>query len=166
MLVLDDNLQEREPGRFEAFTRPPHGGTYDVIVAVGQPAVAACFAVRVDGASADEAAHAARRLHANVEAIDRDKDGATRIDVGLRGPDGSALATIDDAELLVFDARTQWQHRAWLRESGSAPGRYAATLRLPAGREPQDLVWLVGSRSLDAPLAANRLAFDPMRSPR
>ena len=59
---------------------------------------------------------------------------------------------------LVFDARTQWQHRAWLREV--APGRYAASLRLPAAREPKDLVWLVGSRSLDAPLAAHRLAFD------
>jgi YVTN family beta-propeller protein len=159
LLVLDDNLRERGEGRFEAFTQPPHGGTYDVIVALGQPALAACFTAQVAGPSAEQVAQAAVRLVSRVVSTQRERDGALRIELALSGANGAPLPTLTDAELMVFDARTQWQQRAWLREV--APGRYAATIgRLPAARAPAELVWLVGSHSQGAPLAAHRLVFD------
>jgi hypothetical protein len=159
LLVLDDNLREREDGHFEAFTQPPHGGTYDVIVALGQPALAACFTVQVAGPSAEQVAQAATRLAGRVTLALRERDGALRIEVALTAADGAPLPPLDDLELMAFDARTQWQQRAWLRQT--APGRYTARLvGLPAARAPSDLVWLAGSRTLDAPLAAHRLLFD------
>jgi YVTN family beta-propeller protein len=159
LVVLDDNLRERGEGRFEAFTQPPHGGTYDVIVALGQPALAACFAVQVAGPSAEQVAQAAVRLTSRVVSVQRERDGALRIELALAGANDAPLPTLTDAELMVFDARTQWQQRAWLREV--APGRYAANIiGLPAARAPGEFVWLIGSRALEAPLAAHRLVFD------
>jgi hypothetical protein len=159
LVVLDDNLREREDGRFEAFTQPPHGGLYDVIVALGQPAMAACFTAQVAGPSAEQVAEAGTKLVGRVIGATREADGALRIDVALSGAADAPLPPLDDFELMAFDARTQWQQRAWLRET--APGRYAARITgLPASRAPSDLVWLAGSRMLDAPLAAHRLVFD------
>ncbi len=159
LIVLDDKLRERSEGRFEAYTQPPHGGTYDVIVALGQPAMAACFTVQVAGPSAEQTAQALVRLHATVLGAQRDADGSMRLELTLRGAKEATLPTLVDVELMVFDARTQWQQRTWLREE--APGRYSATVRgFPPGRAPGDFVWLIGSRSLDAPLAAHRLNFD------
>jgi hypothetical protein len=159
LVVLDDNLREREDGRFEAFTQPPHGGTYDVVVALGQPAMAACFTVQVAGPSAEQAAQAGVKLVGRVIGVAREGDGALRVDVALQGAAEAPLPPADDLELMAFDARTQWQQRAWLRQT--APGRYTARLTgLPAARALSDLVWLAGSRTLDAPLAAHRLVFE------
>ena len=159
LVVLDDNLREREDGRFEAFTQPPHGGTFDVLVALGQPAMAACFTVQVAGPSAEQVAQAGTKLVGRVMAAARESDGALRIDVALSGAADAALPPLADLELMAFDARTQWQQRAWLRQT--APGRYTARLGSPpAGRSLADLVWLAGSRALEAPLAAHRLVFD------
>ena len=159
LVVLDDNLREREDGRFEAFTQPPHGGPYDVVVALGQPAMAACFTVQVAGPSAEQVAQAGVKLVGRVVGAVRERDGALRIDVALAAAADAPLPPLADLELMAFDARTQWQQRTWLRET--APGRYTARLGgLPAARAPSDLVWLAGSRTLDAPLAAHRLAFD------
>jgi hypothetical protein len=159
LIALDDNLREREDGRFEAFTQPPHGGLYDVIVALGQPAMAACFTVQVAGPSAEQAAEAGTKLVGRVTGALREADGALRIEVALTGAADAPLPPLADLELMAFDARTQWQQRAWLRQT--APGRYTARIAgLPAARAPSDLVWLAGSRALEAPLAAHRLVFD------
>ncbi len=159
LIVLDDKLRERSDGAFEAFTQPPHGGTYDVIVALGQPSLAACFTAKVAGPTAEEAAQAAVRLTSHVLAIQRERDGTLRIELALSGAHHAALPTLHDVELMVVDARTQWQQRTSLREV--APGRYAAQVHgLPTTRAPEELVWLVGSRSLGAPLAAHRVVFD------
>lgn len=159
LVVLDDNLREREDGRFEAFTQPPHGGLYDVIVALGQPAMAACFTAQVAGPSAEQVAQAGTKLVGRVVGAVRERDGALRIDVALTGAAEAPLPPLSDLELMAFDARTQWQQRARLRET--APGRYTARITgLPASRALSELVWLAGSRALEAPLAAHRLTFD------
>ncbi len=148
-MVLDDNLREREDGRFEAFTQPPHGGTYDVVVALGQPAMAACFTVQVAGPSAEQVAQAGVKLVGRVVGAVRERDGALRIDVALTGAADAPLPPLADLELMAFDARTQWQQRTWLRESRARPLHGAPRQGLPAARAPSELVWLAGSRTLE-----------------
>lgn len=49
LMVLDESLNEREPGHHQATVRVPHSGRYDVIVRNLRPAITACFTVNAEG---------------------------------------------------------------------------------------------------------------------
>lgn len=126
--VLDDSLNEREAGHYQATVRMPRSGRYDVIVRNLRPAITACFTTNVNVATAALPLVApapipklisVRGLAGNVLAVE--------FSLQLVDKAGSKSQSITDAQdvvLLGVQRGGQWQGRSLA--NAIAGGRYQA----------------------------------------
>jgi YVTN family beta-propeller protein len=152
--VLDDSLNEREAGHYQATVRMPRSGRYDVIVRNLRPAITACFTTNVNVATDALPLVApapipklisARALAGNVLAVEfslqlADKTGSK-----------SQIADAQDVVLLGVQRGGQWQGRSLAH--AIAGGRYQAFFTdVPAAeiellvQAPSQQVWFTQGR--------------------
>ncbi|MGB7816990.1 MAG: YncE family protein [Methylotenera sp.] len=108
--VLDDSLNERDPGQYQATVRVPRSGRYDVIVRNLRPAVTACFTANVNVVTGTQPLMPAvpipqlvsvRSLPGNVLAVEFSLHAAKQ-----------AVTGVQDAVVLGVQRGGQWQGRS------------------------------------------------------
>lgn len=147
--VLDDSLNEREPGQYQATVRVPRGGNYDVIVRNLRPAITACFTTNVAVATDAKTLVApapvpqlisVRTLAGNVLAVEFSLQLAKQ-----------TVTNIQDMVVLAVQRGGQWQGRSLARVTNS--GVYQATFTGMPNAEiellveaPSQQVWFTEGR--------------------
>ena len=125
--VLDDSLNEREAGHYQATVRMPHSGRYDVIVRNLRPAITACFTTNVNVAAGALPLVApapipklisVKALAGNVLAVE------FSLQVADKAGNKSPITDAQDVVLLGVQRGGQWQGRSLAH--GIAGGRYQA----------------------------------------
>jgi YVTN family beta-propeller protein len=152
--VLDDSLNEREAGHYQATVRMPHSGRYDVIVRNLRPAITACFTTNVNVATAALPLVApapipklisVRALAGNVLAVEFSLQAADK------AGNKSLITDVQDVVLLGVQRGGQWQGRSLAH--AITGGRYQALFAgVPAAeiellvQAPSQQVWFTQGR--------------------
>jgi hypothetical protein len=152
--VLDDSLNEREAGHYQAIVRMPHSGRYDVIVRNLRPAITACFTANVNIATDALPLMAAtpipklisvRALAGNVLAVE------FSLQLTDKAGNESQIGDAQDVVLLGVQRGGQWQGRSLAQ--AIAGGRYQALFTgVPAAeiellvQAPSQQVWFTQGR--------------------
>jgi len=156
LMVIDESLQERDTGRFEAPLRPNRSGTYDVVVRNGSPALTACLSLPLQAVAPDRRAAEAAELpppRATLLGWTRQGQGL-QVEVALHDAGGRAI-TSGDLQLLVFGPGGSWQRRGSLQPSPQGPWR--GQVDLPPGADPSQAQLLIQSQALGLTFNQGRL---------
>jgi len=136
VVVVDNSLEEQEPGVYETTARLRRPGTYDVAFFLDSPRSIHCFQVEVAADPELEARRRERPLDVSPE--EEPVDGTYQVSPGgelhltLTATDpasGEPRAGLPDLEVLTMLAAGSWHLRLPVHELGG--GRYEVTLPVP-----------------------------------
>ncbi len=131
VLVADRSLRETRTGIYEAVTRIPRAGMYDVAFLLDAPRITHCFQTQ---AVVNPAVKRKRELALRIEHFDKDKPLQPGVDYKLRfrlidTATNSPKTGLRDVNVLTFLAPGVWQTRAFAQEVGA--GVYELTIKVP-----------------------------------
>ena len=131
IMTADRSLRETAPGTYETSVVIPHGGAYDVPVAIGTDGFVTCFTATAAPAPKSEAEILRTALRIEAEPQPRlTADDPARIVLRIVDRETGAPAEgLADVRLTAFASGGTWQARKWATELGH--GRYAAEWRFP-----------------------------------
>lgn len=161
LVLLDHGFESLGVGRYRATMRHTRGGPHELVLSGVQPRFAECQALALPEVADRHRELLAARPNARLVQVESALDGRTiAVEVSLEDPTSAApMAAVTDLMLLAFDKRSGWQRRVLLVES--SPGRYSASLPLPATGARLDL--LVSSATQDLPFGAGLIGTHEVR---
>ncbi len=135
IMIADRSLRETEPGVYQTTAVLPHGGTYDVPVAIGGEGFVTCFTATARPAPETAIQTARRSLRIEAEPLSplAARTGGELVFRILDARTGAPAEGLRDVRLLAFASGGTWQARQWATPLGD--GRYAGRWSFPrAGR--------------------------------
>ena len=164
LVLLDHGFESLGGGRYRATMRHTRGGPHELVLSGVQPRFADCLALALPEVADRHRELLAARPQARLVQVESTVDGrALTVVVSLEDPTSAApMAAVADLMLLAFDKRSGWQRRVLLRER--SPGRYSASLPLPATAARLDL--LVSSATQDLPFGSGLIGAHEVRGVR
>lgn len=144
VLVADRSLREIKTGVFEAVTRIPEAGVYDVAFLMDTPRIAHCFEAQ---ASLNPAIKHKRAIALRVEYLKSNQTLRPGVDYKLRvrlfdTATNKPKSGLTDLQILTFLAPGLWQKREFAKEIGE--GIYELMIKVP---EPGVYLVFVESKS-------------------
>ncbi len=144
VLVADRSLRETRTGFFEAVTRIPRAGVYDVAFLLDNPRIAHCFEAR---AVVNPTIKKKRELALRIEYLNTNQPLRAGADYNLRfrlfdANTNTPKNGLTDVHVLTFSAPGVWQKRAFAK--GTGDGIYELAINVP---EPGVYMIFVESKS-------------------